>query len=468
MWTIKRFYKYQWEGFWFVVQRAFCGLFLDMGLGKTVIMLSVIKHLKHIGALKKPVLIVAPVRVIHNVWAQEAAKWRHTRSLRFSLVHGNQKERMAALNEIADVYLINPEGLKWLLELLDNRKAKENWPFSWLVIDESSKFKAAGTKRFRKLRHMVRLFNRRTILTGTPTPNSLLDLWAQVFIVDEGERLGPSYERYKDRYFYQADYQGYDIQPRNGCDDEIMEAIGDCMLRMEAEGVPPVIYNDVAIDLPPAARRHYEELEEEMFLELEAGSVEALNAASLSGRCHQLANGAIYVTDEEGAKVWTPVHDAKIEALQDIIDETGSPVIVTYNFKHDLARLRAAFPKAPVLGDAKKLGATIKGWQQNRYPVLLAHPANAAHGLDGLQHGNGHTIVFFSLTWSREQHDQLIARIGGARGKHAGKKNIVVHYIRARDTVDDAIMLSGQRKDRTQRGLLNALKEYRRVRQTNA
>lgn len=452
---------YQWKAFWFVIKNVWCALFLDMGLGKTVIILSAIKYLKHKGRLKKPVLLVAPIRVIYSVWAQEAAKWKHTRALTFSLVHGNAKQRLAALNTPADIYLINPQGIMWLLELLDNPRAKKNWPFGWLIVDESSAFKAPGTQRFKRLRHYVELFERRTILTGTPTPNHLLEIWAQIFLLDAGARLGTAYHRFKERFFYQADHQGYEIQPRRGAQNYIMRLISNIVLRMDAEDymtIPPTTYNTVIVELPRQARQYYDQLEEEMFIELAAGDVEALNAATLSGRCHQLANGAIYSIDRDSQeKIWEPVHDVKLDALKEIIEETGSPVIVAYNFKHDLARLRVAYPDAPLLGSPKSIDSIIRGWQQDKYPVLLAHPGNAAHGLDGLQHGSGHTIVFFSLTWSKEKHDQLIKRIAGARAT----KKTMVHYIVARNTVDEVIITSGTQKDRTQRGLLNALKEYR-------
>lgn len=453
--------KYQWKAFWFLVRRKFAALFLDMGLGKTVIVLSAIKHLKHKGRLTKPVLIVAPIRVIYSVWAQEALKWSHTRGLTFSLVHGSPAKRQAALNVPADIYLINPQGVVWLLDLLNNDRVKKNWPFSWLVIDESSKFKAPGTQRFKKLRHFIGLFERRTILTGTPTPNHMLELWAQMFIVDAGARLGTAHGRFKQRFFYQADREGFTYVLRQGASRYIQNLIGDVTLRMDAEDyldILPTTYNRIYVELPPHVREMYRRFEAEMFLELAKGDVEALSAATLSMRCHQLANGAIYSIDrEDEQKIWEPVHDVKLEALQEVVEETGSPVIVVYNFKHDLERLRALYPDAPVLGNPKTIERTIKEWQQDKHEVVLAHPNSAAHGLDGLQHGSGHTIVFFSLTWSREQHDQLIKRIAGARAT----KRTMVHYIAMRGTVDEAILLAGERKDTSQRGLLNALKEYK-------
>lgn len=458
--------SYQWKAFWVLMRQMATALFIDMGLGKTIVVLSAIKALKHKKLLTKPVLIVAPIRVMYGVWMQEAALWAHTRGLTFSIVHGSAKKRLEALNTPADIYLINPHGIVWLLELFNHKKAIDNWPFGWLVVDESSAFKAAGTQRFKKLRYYTHLFERRTIMTGTPTPNHLLELWSQIYLLDDGERLGSSFTRFKERFFYQADHQGYEIVPRRGAREYILRLIGDLTLRMDLEdwkAVPPTVYNRVNIELPQHARELYDQFEEEMFLELAAGDVEALNAATLTGRCHQLANGAIY-SIERGSndKIWEPVHDAKLEALQEILDETSTPVLVAYHFKHDLYRLRTLYPDAPVLGSGKgsNTDKIINEWNAGKHPVLFAHPASAAHGLN-MQHGPGHTIVFFSLTWSLELHDQLVNRIGGARAK----QKVVVHYIVAKDTTDEAIMRAKETKARGQQGLLNAIKAYRRERQ---
>lgn len=454
--------KYQWKAFWFTMRNLFAALFIDMGLGKTIVILSVIKALKHKKKLDKPVLIVGPIRVIYQVWRQEAAKWSHVRKLRFSLVHGNAKQRMAALEQPADIYLVNPQGIVWLLELFNNKKAIENWPFSWLIVDESSMFKAAGTKRFSKLRHYVHLFKRRSILTGTPRPNHLLELWAQIFLLDCGERLGTSFVRFKERFFVQADHQGRKWVPRRGAEQYITRLIGDLVLRMELKdwkSVPPTVYNRVEVELPDDVREMYDRFEEEMFLELAAGDVEALNAASLTGRCHQIANGAIYSIDRESSsKIWEPLHDAKMDALEEIIAEVSGPVLIVYGFKHDLARLRTRYPDAPVLGNPKTIDRMIKEIQNDEHEEVLAHAASAGYGLDGLQFSKIRNIVFFCLTWSREQHDQLINRIGGARAQH----KITVHYIVARNTTDEAIMLATVAKGAGQQSFLAALKQYRK------
>lgn len=458
------FRAYQWRAFWFGARRRAFALFMDMGLGKTIIILSLIVFRLRKKLIEKPVLVVAPIRVIYGVWAQEAMLWAHTRGLRFSLIHGSIKQRMAALNVPADIYLVNPHGLRWLLELFHHREAMENWPFSWLIIDESSAFKAAGTKRFKKLRFLVHLFKYRTILTGTPTPNSLLELWPQFFLLDLGARLGTAFDRFKQRFFFPINHDNYSqYVPRRGSMRYMMGLISDITLRMDAadwKELPPTVYNDVWVHLPEEARARYDELEQEMFLAMDEGDVESVNAAVLTAHCWQLANGAIYtVSRRTGQKIWEPVHDAKIEALQEIVGETGSPVLIAYWFKHDLARLQALYPRAPILGtkrpqDTDKL---VNAWNDGKYPIMLAHYQSAAHGLQ-LHKGPGHTIACYSMTWSRELYDQLIARIGGARAQ----QKVMVHHLLARRTTDVAMLRNITNKGITQRDALNCLKEYRR------
>lgn len=466
--------KYQWKAIYFGLKRKFCALFMDMGLGKTITVLSIIKALIHHDKLRrKPILVVGPIRVIYTVWAQEAMLWKHTRSLSFSIVHGSQKNRLAALDVEADIYLINPENLVWLLNLLQTNKAMKDWPFSMLVIDESSMFKAAGTKRFRKFRHYVHFFKRRIIMSGTPTPNSLIDIWPQMFIVDQGERLGTSVDRFKKRFFVpeniHSDYPT--LVPREGTEEYVHGLIRDVALSMEATDyldVPPTMFNDVEVDLPAQARELYDEFEKEMFLQMETGTVEAVNAAVLTMKCQQIANGAIYTADREGIprrgndRVWELIHDAKLDALEEVIEETGSPVLVGYWFKHDFFRLHKRFPKAPWFGRAKN-DTLEKEWNAGKHRICFAHPGSAAHGMN-LQFGPGHTIALFSLTWSFERYKQLIARIGFARAQCV----VMVHRIIARNTTDNAMLMSLARKGNGSRTFINALKEYRhRVQRTS-
>lgn len=463
--------KYQWRSVDFLVGAPEAALFLDMGLGKTVSALTAFKRLLVDGGMRCA-LVVAPIRVMKGVWRQEAQKWSHTRDIVFSVVHGGQKERKAALETPAHVYLINPEGLMWLFEMLtrlglteEGREAE--WPFDVLLIDESSMFKDSHTKRFKALRKVLHLFKRRIIMTGTPTPNSMLELWAQFYIIDMGERLGSVYFRFRERYFERADFMGYSYKLRRGADRLLNNAVKGAVLRLAAEDwfqLPKTVYNHVRIELPTKVMDQYNEFENNMFLELMTSDVEAISAASLSGRCHQIANGALYGDDREtGNRVWEPMHDEKLRALSEILGEAGSPVLVAYQFRHDLERLRSAYPRAPVMGEGDSTKHEAE-WNAGMHPVMLVHPKSAGHGLN-LQDG-GHTVVFFSLTWSLEQHDQLIARVGPTRQAQAGRTHpVIVHYIISNDTVDEAIMDAIESKAHGQRSLLNALKEYKHAKE---
>jgi SNF2 family DNA or RNA helicase len=332
-----------------------------------------------------------------------------------------------------------------------------------LVVDESSMFKSQATRRFKELRKYVDRFARRVLLTGTPTPNTMLELWPQMFLMDSGRRLGTSYWRFRDTYFEKADYMGFHYRLRQGADEAINGAIGSVVLRLDARDwleMPELIVNPVVVDLPPEARAQYKQLEDDMFLTLAQGDVEALNAATLTGKCHQFANGALYTLDRDtGMKNgWEHIHDAKLGALREIVEETGDNVMISYSFQHDLARLRAAYPAAPVLGGgttAKQTERCVREWNEGMHPVMLVHPASAGHGLN-LQAG-GHTLIFFSMTWSLEQYDQLIARLHRQGQKHA---SVMVHHIITRNTVDEVIVDALQRKARGQRQLLQALRAY--------
>jgi SNF2 family DNA or RNA helicase len=466
--------QYQWRALKFVIERPHCALFVDMGLGKTVSTLSAIKHLYHKDKLSGPVLVVAPLRVIYSVWRQEALKWSHTRKLTFSLVHGGARPRMEALSRPAHVYLINPEGIKWLVEYYtrlargDKEKFAALWPFKMLVVDESTFFKEGSTQRFKALKKVLHLFERRVILTGTPTPNSLLQLWAQMYIVDAGERLGSTFSGFRDRFFEKQDYMGYHYKLREGAQQYMDRMLRSVVLRLQDSDwleLPPLVKDYIRVDLPPRAMELYEKFETEMFLELETAEVEALNAATLTQRCHQLANGAIYALDKEsGAKDWHVVHDAKVEALKEYVEElNGERAIIAFTFKHDLARLRAALPDAPVLGP-QNVEKLINEWKAGMHQFVLIHPQSGGHGVNDLQVGC-RRVLFFSVPWSGEHYAQLIARVGPAR-RSGEKEPTIVHHIVANKTVDDAIVMALDRKAAGQSELLNALKTYRQEKES--
>lgn len=465
------------------------GLFLDMGLGKTVTTLGAAARLLADRTIYG-VLLVAPRRVVDTVWAQEAREWEHTKHLRFSVVRGSVRQRRQALSRRADIYLCNPELVEWVVEELRRGIAPH---IDALVIDESSRFKSPSTKRFRALRGVLNYFRRRYILTGTPRPQGLLNLWSQMYLLDMGERLGSDYGRFRMRFFETNDYGGNRYVPRPGAEDYIKQLISDIVITIPSKGnieLPSLTYNNVSIELPEDAREAYDEFERRMFIEIEearaqaavadllgtARTIEAANAAVLSMRCHQFANGAVFLdppepTDEQlasglpiprGPREWHVFHDAKLDALEEIIDETGSPVLVAYQFKHDLDRIQKRFSKPgkplPVLSDGLNAAETerlVNAWNAGALPILLAHPKSAGHGLN-LQKGPGHTLVFFSLTWSVEQHDQMIKRI-----HRSGQESpVIVHYILAKDTVDEAIHLAVQSNAEAQQQFLDALRAY--------
>lgn len=454
--------KYQVRSEGFVLDRPAAALFIDMGLGKTVIMLGAIKRALLAGKVGC-VLLVAPIRVMHGVWQQEAVKWAHTQDLKISIVHGSPRKRLQALNTPAHIYIINPDGIRWLVGLYERLRY---WPFDGLVIDESTDFKHGQTARFKALRKTLKHYAWRVILTGEPAPNGLMELWSQMFLLDNGERLGTSATNFKARFFEVNPYNAYDITPRPGSVRRVNRLIRDAALRLDAADylqLPKILVNPVYVELPPAARQVYTQLEKEMFLEMEDASTEVDNAAILTQKCQQVANGALYMVEHETEqRVWRHVHDAKMDALLEIREQTADNLLITYSFKHDLARMRKVFPKAPVLGgggiSAKGTGAFIQEWKAGRHTECMMFPRSASRGIDGLQDAC-HTMVMFGPIWSLEHHNQIIARIRRNGQRH---HTVVVHIIMAADTVDEVAYAQIQRRETNQRELLNALRAYGR------
>lgn len=435
------------------------GLFLDMGLGKTASALTAIYEFNRFGV--GPTLVVGPIRVIETVWRQEAKLWEHTQNLTFSLIRGNATQRQAALNQKADIYLINPEHLVWLFELIGDAAM----PFETLIIDESSMFKNVGSKRFRTLRHQVKKFSRRYILTGTPTPNKLLELWPQIFLLDEGKRLGTSFTRFKERYFAPVDRWGYKVEPRHGAKEKIYEAIADLVLRMDAKDyleLPEVIYNRVEIPLSKEVMETYRAVENEAFAKLDAEtSITAMNVVGALIKARQVANGVVYTELVESGKQSVKVlHKEKINAAREIIEETGSPVIVVYNFKHELELLKEELKEfSPVvMNEEKDADKVVRDWNDGKIEVLLLHPQSGGHGLN-LQHG-GHTMIWFGLTFSFEQYAQTVARIN----RQGQTKPVVLHVLIAPGTVDELLEQVLQNKEKEQNDLFTFLKNYRKGR----
>jgi SNF2 family DNA or RNA helicase len=426
-----KLHDYQVEGVEYLRTHPFAGLFIDMGRGKTAIALHAFQD------FPKPILLVGPIRVIEWVWRQEAKKW-NLDDLSFSLVRGQPAARRLALEAEADIYLVNPEGLA---------EALEARPYAVLCIDESSMFKNPSTKRFKGLRKYLKRFSRRIILTGTPAPNSLMDLWSQIFILDLGQRLDTAFFRFKSKFFEQLDYMGYKFGPREGAQEKVTELISDLIFRIEAEEKLPPIENIVDVELPPTARRMYREMERQAFIDLgKEKTITAVNAAAAMMKLRQIAGGFVY---RDGGTTEL-VHREKIDALDSILNQTGSPVIVVYHFQHELAALKKAFP----------YGATLdKGWNQEdwdaqKIPLLLLHPASGGHGLN-LQYGS-HTMVIYSASFSYEQMDQTRCRID----RQGQKNSVVFHYLRAVDTVDDLLLEVLEAKKVSQATVLQMVKDY--------
>ena len=420
-----------------------------MGLGKTVATLTAIDALQLTG--EGPALVLAPLRVAQSTWPEEARKWSHLSGLDVVPIAGTPAERLAALRTDAAIHTINYEQIPWLVE-------QGKWKWSTVIADESTRLKSfrlrQGGKRAQALARVAHAHVKRWInLTGTPAPNGLKDLWGQTWFLDRGVRLGSTYTAFTDRWFY-SDPSGYGIQPLPTARQQIEDRLRDvCLTIDKGLDVDTPIVNQLYVDLPRKARQAYVDMERTYFAELgAAGAIEAANAAAKSGKLLQLANGAVY-TDDDGS--WTEVHDAKLQALDSIIEEAaGAPVLVAYHFRSDLARLQRAFPEAQVLD---KDPSTIRRWNAGKIPVLLAHPASAGHGLN-LQDG-GNVLVFFSLNWSLEEHDQIIERIGPTRQKQAGHdRPVYLHYILASGTLDDTVLDRLQSKRDIQTVLMEAMR----------
>lgn len=441
-----------------ILETPRCGVWAGMGLGKTVATLTALDLLQLTE--RGPALVLAPLRVASSTWPTEAQKWNHLRHLAIVPIVGSAEERRAALRQHADIYTINYENLPWLVDQL-----KGKWPFSTVVADESTKLKGfrlrQGALRARALATVAHCrVNRFIELTGTPAPNGLADLWGQTWFLDEGKRLGRSYSSFEDRWFQKIrvgeDAHATKLRPLPFAQEEIEQRLRDLCLSLDARDwfdISQPIVNTIRVELPKKARALYRDMEREMFISLGEHGIEAKNAASKTVNCLQLANGAIY-TEGSGSAV-EEIHDAKLEALGDVIEEAaGMPVLVAYHFQHDLARLQRAFPNGRPL-DANP--RTIADWNAGRIPVLFAHPASAGHGLN-LQDG-GNILCFFGHWWNLEEYQQIIERIGPTRQAQAGHdRPVFIHHIVAADTVDELVMERRESKREVQDLLLEAMK----------
>ncbi len=429
------------------------GLFLDMGLGKTVTTLTAIRELKYNRFLVRKVLVIAPKKVAEGTWTKEKDKWDHTRILRVSPVLGSQAKRIRALNTPADIYIINRENVCWLVDYYRNA-----WPFDMVVIDESSSFKSHSAKRFKALAGISPHIDRLVELTGTPSPNGLEDLWSQIYLLDEGERLGKRYTQFRERYF-QPDKRGadgmvYSYEAKPGTEESILERISDICISMKAEDylqLPDITYHEIPVELDAKSRRAYVDLERQMVLELpeEEGDISVTSAAALSNKLLQLANGAIY---DEDRKVHE-IHGCKIEAFLELIESLqGKPALVFYNFQHDRDRILEALTGKSLRVRELKTTQDEDDWNNRRIDILLAHPASSAYGLN-LQQGGNH-VIWFGLTWNYELYTQANKRLH----RQGQTEKVIIHHLVCTDTRDEDVMEALHRKDDVQSWVMESLK----------
>lgn len=422
-----------------------------MGLGKTSCTLTALEELMFNRFDVGRVLVIAPKRVALSTWSDEVEKWDHLKGIKVSIIAGTQKQRVEALQRSADIYTLGRDNVVWLIEYL--RDTGQNWFFDTLVIDELSSFKNSKSKRFKALKKMIPLVKRVIGLTGTPTPNSLIELWPQMYLLDRGERLGKTATAYKDRYFYPISGQGYITYAwglKEGAEEAIYNVISDICVSMKSEDylkMPDRIDNFIKVQLPTGVMRQYKEFEKERILELEECDLTAASAAVVSNKLLQFANGNVY--DDESSV--HHVHDCKIEALREIIDTSnGQPILVFYNFKHDYDTLMEAFKELkPRTLETKQ---DIKEWNEGRIQMVLAHPASIGHGLN-IQAG-GHIIVWYGLTWSLELYQQANCRLY----RQGQKESVIIHHIVSLNTIDEQVIKILHSKNKNQNALLEAVK----------
>lgn len=433
-----------------IITDPYLALFLDMGMGKTVTTLTAVNDLKYNRFAVSRVLIIAPKRVAETTWSREAEKWDHLKHLRISVVLGAQKKRVSALNTPADIYIINRENVTWLVEYYKN-----DWPFDMVVIDESSSFKNRASQRFKSMKLVRSRIQRLVELTGTPAPNTLMDLWAQIYLLDGGQRLGKTITGFRERYFLpdkRSRVQIFTYKPKDGSQQAIQDAISDICVSMKAEDyleLPKLITVDVPVHLDDRSRKKYKQLETEMLLELDDEQIDAGSAAVLSNKLLQLCNGSIYNDQHETVEV----HSSKLEAFMECIEGlNGQHVLVFYNFQSDCDRIIKALKKSGLTVKVYKGPDEEKAWNNGEIDVLLAHPASTAYGLN-LQEG-GRNIIWFGLNWSLELYKQANARLH----RQGQERPVVVHRLIVENSRDSDVAAALEGKNDVQEALLDSLK----------
>ena len=440
-------HEYQSYATRFILEHPVAAVFLQMGLGKSVITLTAIHDLIFDRFEVRRVLVIAPLRVARDTWPAEIEKWDHLKGLTYSVAVGDEHARNAALTRDAQVYIINRENVSWLVE-----DSAIPFDYDMIVIDELSSFKSWQAKRFKSLLKVRPRVGRIVGLTGTPSSNGLMDLFAEFRVLDMGQRLGRFITRYRESFFRPDRTNGmqvYSWKPLPGAEEEIYRRIGDITISMKSVDflkMPECLMNRVPVCMDFLEKDLYDELKQDLVIQLKDTQIDAKNAAALSGKLCQMANGAVYTEDGNAVRI----HERKLDALEDLIEAAnGQPLLIAYWFKHDLQRIRERFPQARELKSSKD----IVDWNAGRIPVALIHPASAGHGLN-LQDG-GNTLVWFGLTWSLELYQQTNARLW-RQGQRAG--TVVIHHIVTAGTIDEQILKALEGKDRTQTALIDAVK----------
>lgn len=441
-------YAYQQAGIQWILDNPACALFWGMGCGKTVTTLTALDILLTLGEVHR-VLVIAPKRVAEDTWSKETAKWEHLQHLRIAKMTGSAKDRLAALAADADIYVINRENVQWLCEACEQLKI---WPWDTVVIDELSSFKSASAKRFKALRRFRGHMDRIIGLTGTPAANGLTDLWPQIYLLDRGERLERTLGAYRAKYFVPDRMSGhivYSYRLKPGAEEMIYRAIGDICMSLRKEDVlqlPGQVYETIELSLPDAMLRQYRQFERDQVMRAmdDDGTIIAQNAAALTNKLLQYANGAIY---DEGHNVHH-IHDVKLDALEELVEAAnGEPVLVLYAYQHDAERIRQR-----ITCRSLDTSNDISAWNRGEIPVALAHPASVGHGLN-LQDG-GHIIIWYGLTWSLELYQQANERLN-----RPGQQNVCrIYHLVVKGTHDERVLRALEAKDITQQGLINALR----------
>ena len=445
--------SYQLEALEFALTRTGCGLMLDPGLGKTSTILAYILMRLEQGEISRG-LVVAPLRVAKTVWPAEARKWADFNKLKvIHLCEMTQQERREHLKRDYDVFVINPESLIKVLQIL-MELGDDYWP-ELLIIDESTKFKDTQTQRFKALKSHLARFDHRIVLTGTPAPNGVADLFGQMYVVDLGKRLGRYITHFRQR-FMTPSYDGYSYELLPGAADKIYALVNDVLLRQKAKDnlpMPELINNYIEVELPPEARKHYRDVEKDFLTRLVDETVVAFNAASAGGKCRQISNGFVYSSEEQGK--WTALHSEKLDALEELVEEMqGRPLLVFYEFIADKEMIKQRFPQALDINDGKVENNIVR-FNEGKIPLLLAHPASAGHGLN-MQEACS-TICWYGVTWNLEYYQQANARVW-RQGQPSPQ--VVIHHIVTKDTLDQRVIATLEAKDRVQERLSQALIAY--------